>query len=274
MATSPNVVSNDSLSKDQSLFRELSLAYQKYGQEAGVKFKAFHDPSLPLFSAKSESERRAILNALAICVKICDAVKAEGHGMSDSPALIWRALMEFGLRPPSDLFSFIKPTSVIEVHSLEGIQIFRNFNFYRFCSYTIEELYSDSWELLFDRHDAPISAIIDFVMRCADGRVKNTQLTGIPLHVVGELFSENKNIVTLNMEFGAPLFDAFSSKPAATMMVETITPMEKDDRAPKRLSDFSARPIASESRLASSDKALPKAGDSPGQAAFVPREAQ
>ena len=219
MATSLGLAHNDSISKDQNLFRELSLTYREFGRQAGVEMTAFRNPALPLFSEKSPEARAEILRALGICVTICERTVAQGYAINNSPALIWAGLKEFGLRPCSDTFGHITDDNVIEIHSGAGVQIFRNFAFYKYCSYTIEELYCGLWHTLFERDPEPVARCIEFLTDVYTGKITRTVAMDVPPHSIKEIFSEFKYEVELALHWGAPLYGEGTSTPKATIVI-------------------------------------------------------
>jgi len=210
--------------RDADRFRELADKYAHFASQAGVELRGYREPSLPHFTSQSEENRAAILSALERCVHICEQTRSEGHSMSDSPALIWVALKEFGFHPPSDLFNHIDRQSVIEVHSNQGIQFFRTFNFYKYCSYSLEELYCMPWFQLFEREEKYINQMIALATKIFTGETRNTVPMNLPVHVVKEKFSVGQHQVKLNMKFIAPAFDV-NGAPAATIVVEGIKPV-------------------------------------------------
>ncbi len=218
---------HDELTQNQDKFRQLSLAYQAMANEAGVRLIAFKDAALPLFSKKTSREQNAILHALSLCVKVCEMTRSQGKSMTDSTSLIWNAIKEFGLRPPSDFFSKMTNESVIEIHSPEGVQLFRNFNFYRHCSYTIEELYSSSWDLLYDRDSSILNHMIQFVGKVYGGEISSTVDPKIPTYLAHEVYSEDRLTVEVKWLWAAPLFHEGTSTPAATIAIEGARTIDK-----------------------------------------------
>jgi hypothetical protein len=110
---------------------------------------------------------------------------------------------------------------VIEVHSPEGLQLFRNFNFYKYCGYSIEELYSDSWDKLYERDERVASLMFEFVNKIYGGLVRTTVAPEIPPYRARELFSSRRYEVEVKWEWGAPLFAEGTSQPKATIAIET-----------------------------------------------------
>lgn len=203
------------------LFRELANEYCSYVQSTGIDFAAYRDTSVPVFGAQSPARQAHILACLRASVNICRNTRAQQKSFEDTPALLWWALKELKLRPTSDLFGHIDRNSVIEVHTAEGVQIFRNFNFYRYCSYTLEELYCYPWNYLYEREESITSMIMHFAGKIFVGEVLTTVPVHIPAHIVHERFSLKRNNIDLKIRWVSPLYGESNTLPVATIVVET-----------------------------------------------------
>ena len=204
-------------------FRSLAQSYASFAAEAGVHLSPFHDGSLPLFSKKSSEEQSTIVNALSVCVGICEKTKAYGNQVKDSPSLIWHALKEFGFRPPSDFFGHLTESSIVEIHSPEGLQLFRSFSFYRYCSYTIEDLYCGSWSTLYERDEEIVPLIFNLAGGVFSGQIQSTVRADVPRHVVRETNSRYRYEVELEFQWLAPLFAEGTRQAVATIVIESAT---------------------------------------------------
>ena len=204
-------------------FRELAEAYQRYSKAGGIDVKPYAHEDLPHFSLKSPEEQRQIIEALEVNVRICQQAEAHGDLRGDSPALVWQALKEFGFRPPSDVFTHISKESIVEIHSPTGMQLFRNFNFYKYCSYTLEELYCGTWASLYERDLAFEASIMELSQRIYGGEIKSAVSYGLPVYMLQETSSEAKLEIRLEMQWVAPLFREKSSQAAATIAIESAT---------------------------------------------------
>jgi len=221
------ITTRSSQQKHKSLFCELSKQYAAFAAEAGIEVLAYHDPELPLFSKLTETAQLEILHSLKTCVQICEDTTARGKSVNDTASLLWSAVKAFNLRPPSDFFSKVTNDSVIEMHSSQGIQLFRNFNFYRYCSYSIEELYAEPWSILFSRDAQTVELMLDFLKSIYIGSCQSTADPRIPAYRAKELFSRRLYEIEVHWTWGAPLFESGSGRPVASIAIETarlVTP--------------------------------------------------
>lgn len=100
---------------------------------------------MPHFSRLSDDQKREILEALRSTLDLYDEMEAYQDSLVDSPKLLWRSLRRFDWHPQSDLFDKIEPDDVIEIYSAGNVQVFRNLNFFRYVSLSLEELCSLYW---------------------------------------------------------------------------------------------------------------------------------
>ncbi len=220
--TSPQFAQGDSdlLAENKRLFIELASRYASYAKEAGIGMIPYHDENLPSFSSLDVDEQSKILQALSQRVSICKSAASQGGSMSDAPTLTWAALKSFGLRPPSDLFNRIQSDSIIEIHSPDGKPIFQSFNYYEFCSYSLEEMYCGHWSTLYTRPDSISSQLIDFATRVYSGALVGIVPLDVPVHVVHETHSIHKFAIELTLQWGAALYPIGSSSAGASIVID------------------------------------------------------
>ncbi len=85
---------------------------------------------------------------------------------------------------------------VIEIHDSRFHQIFRNFKFYEFCSYSLEELHCGPWTVLYERDEAAMRQLMGVVGEVFDDGVPFVDCRGIR-HVTAEA----KSVFKLRMNF-------------------------------------------------------------------------
>jgi hypothetical protein len=216
-------------SQHLDIFAALSKEYSDFGAEAGVPVKPYHDQTLPLFGALNETQQKEAIRSLEASVEICRDTKAQGNAIGDSAALLWSAIKKLGLRPPSDLFSYLPDCTLVEIYSPLNVQIFRSFSFFGLCSYTLEELYCQDWVRLFPRDDHKFAeAILEHAADIFSGKVKNTiSLRHIPKHILREAYSEGRHVAEIGVNWAAPLFQEGQSTPGAIIFLEDAVVISK-----------------------------------------------
>lgn len=193
---------------DRGRFRELTARLSRLGDSVGTPIRGYEDPGLPHFSRLPEGERTRTLALLETFIGVCESVVSEPQvSLADSTTLMWAAMKDFGLRPPSDLFDHLRGDQVVELYRPDGIQFFRNFQFYRYCSYTIEEVSSIPWFELYERSPE----ITERLMRLSQDLFSMTESRVVPIgvgpHRQLERRSRLRFEVQVENETAAPLFD-------------------------------------------------------------------
>lgn len=188
-------------------FRILSERVSELGQSIGIKVVPYRDPRLPLFSELSLDQRRYAVDNLRVYLEICQATQDAGDSLEDSISITWSAIKYFGLRPSSDLFSYISKDNVIEFHDRNHLQIFRNFNFYHCCSYSLEELYAVPFTTLYARDTSVSLQLLDVIEKIFNGEILQTVATGLPPHIISEVHSPFKYEIQAEVPYLSPLFD-------------------------------------------------------------------
>lgn len=168
-------------------------------------FVRTYEPSLPFFS-KLTSEHQARVNRdLGFYLEVCKEQIEEEGTLKDSPSFLWRALRHLNFVPRSDLFPHFRDDSVIEIYSAQNIQLFRNINFFKFCSYSLEELHSREWWDLYHRESEMTHTLYGIANMILDGKVEGHVLQPVPPHTLLELESAERFEMDIDMYLVSPL---------------------------------------------------------------------
>ncbi len=186
-------------------FTFLSEGLAKFAAKLNIPLLPYRDPKLPHFSALPAEHKEIVTKSLEDIYHIYSSIEQESKDIADSKTVLWYTIKRLGLRPGSDLFATIKDTDIIEIHT-PALQIFRNLNFFRLCSYSIEEVTSIHWTELFYRDQK----YTDQIIACGANvftKQQSVMTTAIEPHYTEELMSELKLNVHYNMKAMYPLFD-------------------------------------------------------------------
>lgn len=113
----------------------------------------------------------------------------KGADVNDSRSIVWWAIKDLKLRPPSDLLNRLEEDDFFEIYDPDHIQIFRSFNFFSLTSYSIEDIFSYSWADLYSRPEFITRDMTRVVTEVLSGKGETVTVTDIPLHVVADKFS-------------------------------------------------------------------------------------
>lgn len=197
---------NSSPDKSEKMRNRL-LAMARVMGQAGVGVKPFADESLPLFNALDEVKKSNVLNEVDKSLELLEGSLKDGHSLLDTRQLLWRSLRQFGWTPSSDVFDFIDEEDTVEIYSLEQIQTFRNLQFFKYVSFTLEQIHSQPWYQLTRRQPAAESALSAAAAEILKGAVKQTlDLSHLPVHVTEEVDTVELRRFTIQMRCLSPVF--------------------------------------------------------------------
>lgn len=184
----------------------------------GIQIKPFIE-GLPYFSKLTEEQKKQVNLQLSFYYELCMEQIEEGYTINDGHTFLWRALRKLGLIPRSDLFELLDNDSVIEIYSNENIQLFRNLNFFKYCSYTFEELHSREWWFNYERDNSITQKVFEYGAKFFDGELTENMQLNIPTHIVREINSHDLLVCEINFGIMGPLLR--NKKPVAVIVTES-----------------------------------------------------
>ncbi len=160
---------------------------------------------LPYFSVLADDQKAEIVRSLTFFAELCQEQVSEGYKLKDNLSFTWRAFKKLGLIPRADIFNHLTDDDIVEIYSSENRQLYRNFKFFEFCSYTFEELHSLEWWSLFERESAKTMEIFDAVSKVISGEVTGTYFPPIEPHLLKEIRSADCLSMTYEVKLVSPL---------------------------------------------------------------------
>ncbi|MEK2690833.1 hypothetical protein [Bdellovibrio sp. GT3] len=197
-------ISNDSNTLQEE-FMSIALNISEMLKGEGKTVRPFVE-GLPHFSKLPTEKKLHIIQQVRFYQELCQGQLNDGYKISDSPTFTWRAFRHLGLAPCKDFFSFLTQDDIVEIYSKDQIQLFRNFTFFDFCSYTLEELYTFEWWNLFQREEKHTQMILDEVAKVISGEIQSTYEPGLPAHELREIRSAERYSMTMSLRCLAPVY--------------------------------------------------------------------
>jgi len=205
-ATARSLTTSDSDIKSE--VRDLLSRMAGYIEGVGIPVKPFENPSLPKFSALPGPKQQEVLADLRGRVGLLEASHKEGKSLLDTPQLLWRALNHLGWSPASDLFSHIRDDDTVEIYNLDQVQTFRNLQFFRYVSHSLETIHSAPWYTLSQREEVYQNMLIASIQEIMTMPVKKTLLLDhIPKHDAWEINSIENQRFSIEMKVLSPVFE-------------------------------------------------------------------
>ena len=215
MSLNLNVVSHDSALDDR--FKRLTKVVSMLLTNEGKYQRPYLD-GLPHFSKLATEQITKVVEHLQFFHDLCIEHVSEGYSIKDSPSFVWRAFRRLGLTPRSDLFSQLTDEHIVEIYSNENVQLFRNFKFFEFCSYSLEELLTIEWWGLFDRDSKLTTKMYEYAAQIFNGELHENVKPALESHFVRELASQDKLAMEYSLDLVGPLYR--NKRPEALIILE------------------------------------------------------
>lgn len=188
-------------------FCATTLQMQHLAAKLNSVFRVFSDFENIKLLKLADSEFESIANRLKIyrdVFKMASQQK-ELFNTVQEKQLLWFALRSLRLAPPAEFFNILKNDHIVEVY-MGTRQVYRTFNYYSLCSYSLDELETMPWDQLFARKDPTVVEKIfaDVAVALKERRIVYSE---IPPHSVVETASALQNEFLYKLEFVAPLTD-------------------------------------------------------------------
>lgn len=169
----------------------------------GLKVAPYQDRSLNRIKTHRDPQR-----ALNIWFQYADllvAAEKEGDNLFDHRQLLWRMLGVLGYTPQSDIFSLIEKNHVIEIYTPDNWQIFRNLEFYKFVSMSLDEMATFHWPRDSKRSMKITIMGLEVATRLRFGTLRKTMdVRDWPEHQVQELLGK-KWLLSIALQYISPL---------------------------------------------------------------------
>lgn len=121
-------------------------------EEEGMAVRPFAHPTMTYFQQLSATDKELTLNSLRDYLSVCRLVRNSGQSLKNNAVFVEIALRYFGLTPhPEFKKQLAAGQGVVEFYTLAGHQFFRTFSYFEMTSYTLEDIYCRSWNILYER---------------------------------------------------------------------------------------------------------------------------
>jgi hypothetical protein len=170
-----------------------------------INFQVLRKDGVTYFDKLSVEEQNYNLNHLRNYVETCEEVHRENHSLADSPFFLMKIFRKLGLRPVDDILEKIIANDVVEIYNSRNTQIFRNINFFKISSYTLDDLMSRPWWQLYKRKDEVIRSIFYYGSEVFSGSIRETIIPNVETHYLEEIDSNAYYKMNVDIKYMSPL---------------------------------------------------------------------
>jgi hypothetical protein len=121
------------------------------GNLHNIKIKGYSDKNWPLFQNLpiATQERQAV--AMRKLVDLYWAAERAGVDLTEDQALLQFSLQHLSLSGDQDIVGLVEPDDLVEIMDFDFLQVYRNFNYFGLCNYSLVELTCVPWYELYER---------------------------------------------------------------------------------------------------------------------------
>jgi hypothetical protein len=133
--------------------------------------------------------------------------------LDDSTRLLEIALKALHFAVDPKFYSMIDREDILEVYDSNHVQVFRSFNFFRTCTYNLDDVLAHEWYELYERNEAITNGMLNSISNHLDGSL-NISSFSTPTHLLRERFSHEQATFMVRMKKLATIFSGPERKPA------------------------------------------------------------
>jgi hypothetical protein len=189
-----------------SPFRELSAQFCSTLGRYGIPFRPYESDALPHFSALPSERQSLILTGFREFLTVCAESESSGESLLDTKRLLWRTLARMKMAPQGDILDLIEDGDIVEVYLPDFHQVFRNLEFFRFISCTLEELVAWPLQKLGDYPPETMAYFGSQIHRLNSGELKHPFLSDLPAYRVTENGAE-KYLLEIKVKYLSPILE-------------------------------------------------------------------
>ncbi len=189
---------NTSLDLEGSaLFLELSSLLEKLQENSLIKqyhVKVSTPSSLQGFHELDLEKKKKILSYLKNlnAILVVSNHETPARALSNHPEshLIKTALDFYGYQVDDQFWRELKSDQIVELYNNENIQIFRTFNFFNTCGYSLLELLSREWYELWERPSSILQSLLEYSTGILNGDYGGFSRMDVVPHLIKEFHNE------------------------------------------------------------------------------------
>lgn len=160
----------------------------------GYNCRAYSPKSIERFRALPEDKKEVLAQQLKSVIALilnCSEIEAPAD---EHPEKIYvEHAVKFNnleLRD-KEFWNKLEKDDVIEVYSSENIQLFRTFNFFKISSYSLLDLLTLEWFLLWERPSFVLNGLIQAATEMMQGQMKSATQLDSKRHILKEIYNDD-----------------------------------------------------------------------------------
>ncbi|MBK8203198.1 MAG: hypothetical protein IPK68_13045 [Bdellovibrionales bacterium] len=195
-------------SEIKNRFAKMLKFFCDYAEIEGLRLKPYGSENLCYFSVLSLAKQQVVYEDLRRYFQICLESIQLHDSLKDNIGQFHLVLKKLNIQVEDQVFSALNSEDVIEIYTLDSIQIFRTFNFFHLVTYTLEEIFCRPWFELYERDIFTNEANHKAVKYVLSRQTRSPFYPNIPVHDVYEKKGGGHSITKIKHRFMAPAYNS------------------------------------------------------------------
>jgi hypothetical protein len=195
-------------SEIKNSFAKMLKFFCDYADFDGLRLKPYGSENLCYFSVLSLAKQQVVYEDLRRYYQIFLEFIQLHDSFKNNIGHFHLALKKLDIRVEDQVFSALNSEDVIEIYTLDSIQIFRTFNFFHLVTYTLEEIFCRPWFELYERDVFTNEANHKAVKFVLSGQTRSPFFPNIPVHDVYEKKEGGHSTTKIKHRFMAPAYNS------------------------------------------------------------------
>lgn len=171
----------------------------------GIKKPAITDKNYSRFVEMTAEQRTVADLIIGKQVAIYSAAEQMDVDFTNTVDLLKVALKVLNFKVGPDFIDLIKRDDIVEVYSMEHIQLFSSFNFFNVCNYNLDDVLMYEWFKLYEREESVTSALLaEAFDHLSSARTISPFKTA--KHIMRERFSEKQGVFEIGLKYISSAF--------------------------------------------------------------------
>jgi hypothetical protein len=214
-------------SEIKNSFAKMLKFFSDCAEIEGLRLKPYGSEHLCYFSVLSLAKQQIIYEDLRRYYQICLESIQLHDSLKDNMGQFHLALKKLDIQVEGQVFAALNSEDVIEIYTLDSIQIFRTFNFFHLVTYTLEEIFCRPWFELYQRDVFTNEANHKAVKYVLSGETRSPFYPNIPVHDVYEKKEGGHSLTKIKHRFMAPAYNSDDARTGFINVFQVVGQLQR-----------------------------------------------
>lgn len=150
-----------------------------------------------VFSSMPSEAQEKIVSGWNTQADFIEGALRENVGVCDEIGMLKYAMGRLGFMSDMGMFADISPDDVVEIYGPDYVQVYRSYNYFTYCNYSLVELAAYPWYELYERSSTIIKQLLEMTESILQGKVSRIPLDNFPEYFVKETMSKEGSVFCL-----------------------------------------------------------------------------